>query len=177
MIGDSNQRPFAHAAAEAEEAEGSSRLARTSFYGLSLASQMIVWAVRRRLHRVSRGVDDTEVAEAFGVAGLGSALASLMQIVDLLLCGASDRIHLHSVSCPSLAPHEACVLNSLAHLQHGGEAGARRSFGAFLGTAMFRLALPGLRGIADELTGRGFDLSFVDAAVLPGLPAPSTTVH
>ena len=83
---------------------------------------MIVWAMRKRLHWLAGGPEDSHVVrvDAPGsstLSGLRSYPPALTSIIDVLAGGPSSKIHLHAVSCPCLAPHEISLINALAHLQ------------------------------------------------------------
>lgn len=128
------------------------------FYGLSLAAQMIVWAVRKRLHLLSHGTDDSAVSRAFRTAGLTGLHGALMSIVDVLLCGASSRVQLHAVSCPCLAPHETSLLSALTHLQKDEHAAARWHMHDLMGPTAARLMLPCMHQIVRDLEAQGMHL-------------------
>jgi hypothetical protein len=93
------------------------------FYELGFAAQIIVWAMRKRLHLYAFGTDDRRVVEALRLARLDSLYANLQAIVDVLSCSASSKIELHGVACGCLATHEVAVLDALASLL--GATGAR----------------------------------------------------
>jgi hypothetical protein len=131
------------------------------FFQLGFASQMIVWAARKRLHLLSRGTSEACVIEVFGIAGFDALHASLMHVLDVLLCGASNRIQLHAVACPCLSPHEVSLLNALAFLQRQQTAESQRRLRALLGDAAMRLAQPALCAIVNELDERGLELTLI----------------
>lgn len=129
------------------------------FYRLSFASQMIVWAVRRRLHLLGHGEDDGNVSTAFQLAGLDELYTALMSIVDVLLIGTVRKIQLHAVSCPCLAPHEIVLLDALASLQREQDEQARRRMGDLTCEPAVRLVFPAMRVIVRELDAQGLRLT------------------
>ena len=147
------------------------------FYDLSPASQMIVWAVRKRLHLLSHGADDSEVAGAFRSAGLDELHAALMSIVDVLLCGVSNRIQIHAVSCPCLAPHETSLLSALAHLQDDDHGEAQRQIAELMCAAAVRLVMPCMRAIIRDLDARGMRLGSVESSNLSVASRFSGAIH
>jgi hypothetical protein len=151
-----------------------------NFYRLAFASQMIVWATRKRLHLLARGEDDSNVVQAFRLGGLQDLYTALMAIVDVLLCGVSTRIQLHSVSCPCLSPHETSLLNALAYLQHGRGADARRCMGDLMCAAAVRLVLPAMRAIVHDLNAQELRLTLIEVSSASPQPAGnrfSTAIH
>jgi hypothetical protein len=151
----------------------------TSFERLGFAAQMIVWAVRKRLHLLRNGSDDSDAARAFEIGGLDRLHASLMTVIDVLLCGSSSLLELHSVSCPCLAPHEVALLNAVAHLQHGRRDEANASLRALFCRPAIGLVLPAMLAIVRELEAR--DLRVLPVANPLGprsvAAALSTTIH
>lgn len=133
------------------------------FYGLGLAAQMIVWAVRKRLHLYAFGADDTRVAEALRLAKLEALYSGLMSIVDVLSCGASSKIELHGVACGCLAPHEIDLLNALARLQAGDKALAYRHICGLLGPVGARLVWAAMTAIVGDLDAQLLRLKPVSA--------------
>ena len=149
------------------------------FYRLRFASQMIVWATRKRLHLLACGADDSKVAEAFCLAGLEDLYTGLMSIVDVLLCGASSRIQLHELACPCLSRHEISLLNALAHLQNDRDEEARRCMGDLLCPAAVRLVLPAMCAIVGHLDAQALRLSLIDTLPAANVPLDlsSTAIH
>jgi hypothetical protein len=131
----------------------------TSFYELSFASQMIVWAMRKRLHALAGGPDDSHVADVFRLADLDELYAALTSIVDVLVCGPSNRLQLHGVSCPCLASHEISVINTLARLQSDEEGLAYHCLVSFIGAPLARLVWPAIRAIAEDLAARALSVT------------------
>src|SRR5262245_34692846 len=129
------------------------------FYRLGFASQMIVWAARKRMHLLASGESETNVIEVFGLAGLEGLHASLMGIVDVLLCGRASRIRLHRVACPSLSPHEISLLNALAYLQLERRTDAERCLRELFCAAAARLVQPALDAIVKALDDRNLRLT------------------
>jgi hypothetical protein len=150
-----------------------------SFYRLGFASQLIVWATRKRLHLLASGDDDSKVAQAFRLARLESAHGALMSIVDVLTCGASNRILLHAVACPCLSPHEVGLLNALAHLQSGRAGAAAHRLERIMGAAAARLVLPALLAIVAELDSRGLRVAPIGDGprLLSSVPAIGASIH
>src|SRR5262249_23671387 len=123
----------------------------TDFYSLGFASQMIVWAMRKRLHSLLRRQTETDVAEGFALVGFEDLHAALMSVVDRLLCGASTRIQLHAVACPCLSPHEVGLLNALAYLQRGRQAETAQCVRKLCCATAARFVQPALQAIVDDL--------------------------
>jgi hypothetical protein len=144
---------------------GASRL--PTFYELSFAGQLIVWATRKRLHSYASGAGDENTRKAFCVGKLDDLYAALMSIVDVLACAASRGVRLHAVSCPCLGPHEVSILDALAHLQADRSALAYRRIADTFGTVVARLIWPSMSVIASELDQRELRLVPIHAAPLP----------
>jgi hypothetical protein len=148
------------------------------FYRLGFASQMIVWAARKRLHLLLRGESDANVAEVFALAGLDNLHQALMSILDLLLCGASNRVQVHAVACPCLSPHEISLLNALAHLQGGRPEDAARCMNQLFCETAARLVQPALFAIVESLDARDLLLTSIDGAdSSPSARRFNATVH
>jgi hypothetical protein len=142
------------------------------FYRLGFASQMIVWAVRKRLHLLARGDSERNVTDVFARAGFTELHSVLMSIVDLLLSGPSNRLQLHAVACPCLSPHEISLLNALAYRQRQRDADARRSLGELFCPGAARLVEPAVAAIVAELDERRLQLTSIEeidhqAATIP----------
>jgi hypothetical protein len=131
------------------------------FDRLGFASQMIVWATRKRLHLLASGDSEDNVIEALGIAGFDELHACLMQILDVLLCGASNRIRLHAVACPWLSPHEVDLLNALAYLQRRDQAASQHCLRELCGPVAAPLVQPAVQAIVDDLDVRGLRLTLV----------------
>lgn len=150
-----------------------------SFYRLGFASQLIVWATRRRLHLRSGGNGESKAPHAFKLARLERAHGALMSVVDVLTGGASNRIQLHGLGCPCLAPHEVGLLNALAHLQQGRVAEGHRCLEQVLGDVAARLALPAVDVIAGELAARNLQIAPIGNGprLLSSTPAIGASIH
>lgn len=156
----------------------------TAFDQLAFPSQMLVWAVRKRLHALVSGTDDSEVAEAFRVAKWEDVHAALMTFVDVL-CVTGTHIELHAVACKHLALHETSLLNALARLQAGDDDDARDHLSTLFCGPAVRLALPTVHSIATHLSRRGLNVAPVEAPELehfagisPASAAvPAITIH
>jgi hypothetical protein len=105
------------------------------FQRLSFASQMIVWATRKRLHLLAH----------------------------VLLCGSSRRIQLHAVSCPCLSPHEVSLLNALRLRQCGRIDDSRAALGELFCRAALGLVEPAVESMVAELDARGLRLTTIAA--------------
>jgi hypothetical protein len=158
------------------------------FHRLSFASQMIVWATRKRLHLLANGDSEVHVTEAFAKGGLTELHTALMSIVDVLLCGSSRRIQLHAVSCPCLSPHEVSLLNALSLRQLGRIDDSRAALGELFCRAALGLVEPAVESMVAELDARGLRLTTIEAngdapAARSGARSPSwskprnATVH
>src|SRR5262245_24802367 len=121
------------------------------FYALGFASQMIVWATRKRLHLLARGASEANVLDVFGRAGLDDLHDALMSILDVLLCGASSRVQLHAVACAGLAAHEIDLLNALAYRQRHDLPQSARHLNRLLSATGARLAEPAVAAVVNEL--------------------------
>lgn len=130
-----------------------------TFYSLGFASQMIVWATRKRLHLLARGASEDNVLEVFGRAGLDDLHAALMVILDVLLCGASNRVQLHAVACAGLAAHEVDLLNALAYRQQHDLPRSERYLQRLLSATGARLAEPAVAAVVNELDAFGLRLT------------------
>jgi hypothetical protein len=122
-----------------------------SFYELGFAAQMIVWAMRKRLHMLAGGADDSHVARAFELANLEDLYERLMAVANVLACGQWRKIQLHAVACPRLAPHEIGILDTLAHLQSSEHGVAYETVSSFMGRPAARLVWPEMLAIATDL--------------------------
>lgn len=155
------------------------------FYSLSFGAQLLVWATRKRLHLLRHGDDESDVLTAFHKAGLDGARAGLISVVDVLLCGASNAMQLHAVSCPCLAPHEIALVDAIAHLQRDKSAAARQSLEPLLCAAAVRLVMPCLGAVAQALAANGMQvraaharaLRNADDAARAGAAAASRAIH
>ena len=99
------------------------QISSASFYELGFAAQMLVWAMRKRLHRLAGGADDSHVARVFELADLDALYEGLAAIAEALACTAEHKIQLHAVSCPCLAPHEVAC-STLSRICSAGSATA-----------------------------------------------------
>ena len=135
-----------------------------TFYELEFAGQLIVWATRKRLHLFASGTDDENAREAFRLGKLDELYAALMSIVDVLGCGAPNKIQLHAVACPCLAPHEIGLLDALAHLQAERSDLAYRRLAESVGSVAVRLVWPAMCSIVNELDERELRLWPIHAA-------------
>lgn len=162
----------------AAAADGSDAAVRdANFYALPFASQMVVWAARKRINALcglDAGTDD-DVLRVFHMASLGELYTALLAIVDILVgAGVQTRFALHAVSCPCLAPHEAYLLNALAHLQAGSREDAALCLCEVLPPAGARLAMQHVQKVADDMSARALRFVFVDlssVAARPDAPA------
>jgi hypothetical protein len=146
-----------------------------NFYRLGFGAQMIVWAVRGRLHLLAEGTDDANVAEAFRSARLNESYAALVSIVDLLLC-TGVRIELHGVGCPRLSPLEVSLLNALAYLQADQESRAQQWLAQLLGGPALRFAWPAVRRVAADFRTHALMLAPLEGA-WPAVAVPPAAVH
>lgn len=144
-----------------------------NFYALPFASQMIVWAMRKRMHALcgddgrAGGAGADDVLAVFHMAEWGKLYSALLTVVDILL--ASERradLRLHAVSCPCLAAHEAHVLNALAHLQQRMRQESVLSLCEVLSPSEVRLAMPQLETIVDDVDTQGPSFAYVDLSTL-----------
>lgn len=140
-----------------------------NFYRLSFASQMIVWAIRKRLHLLACGASEEKVLEAFRRAGLVDMHAALMSIVNLLLCTPSRRVLLHDVACPGLLPYEISLLNAFAYRQRRDFPESQRCLYSLFCVTAAQLLQPAVTAVVNELDAGGLRLTVVgeDDAVLP----------
>ena len=134
------------------------------FQRLSFASQMIVWATRKRLHLLAQGDSELPVTEAFAKGGLTELHTALMSIVDVLLCGSSRRIQLHAVSCPCLSPHEISLLNALGFRQLGRIDDSRAALGELFCRAAIGIVEPAVEFLVAELDARRLRLTTIEAS-------------
>lgn len=135
-----------------------------NFYALPFASQMIVWATRRRLAALRGDRPDHDVLHVFHMADWGALYTHLLALVETLVAaGPPDRIALHAVSCPCIAPHEARLLNALTHAQNGRRNDARACLRELMAPTAVRLMMPHISAIADGLGSQ--NLRFVHVAV------------
>jgi hypothetical protein len=132
---------------------------------------MIIWATRKRFHLIARGEDDSNVLEAFRLTGWGSMYSALMAIVDVMLCTRIDRFQLHAVACRCLAPHEVCLLSSLADLQRDRDEDANHGLAQLMGPSAGELVMPLLRTIVQGLDEHGLNLTRATPC------AVSTAIH
>lgn len=147
------------------------------FYELGFASQLIVWATRKRLHLLASGASEANVIEACGIGRFDALHAALMHIIDVLLCGASNRIQLHAVACPCLSPHEVSLLNALGYLQRRDQIESQRCLRSLFGDAAIRLVQPALRAIVNELDERGLQLTLVEEGCTSAASRQAASVH
>jgi hypothetical protein len=143
-----------------------------NFYALPFASQMIVWAVRKRLHVLS-GADCAmdDVLHVFHLASWGELYGALLAVADVLASAAARvRLQMHAVGCPCLARHEVHLLNALAYLQSARLDEAVLCLVECLPPSDVRLTLPHLQLIADALRKQAMSFAYV---VLPGIESPS----
>ena len=140
-----------------------------NFYRLGFASQIMVWAMRKRLHHLAHGASEANVLEAFRVAGLDDIHAALMSIVNLLLCRPSHRVQLHNVACAGLSPHEISLLNALAYRQRGDFVESERHMRQLFCVTAARLLQPAVVAIVNGLDAGGLCLTAVadDDTVAP----------
>lgn len=153
------------------QARGGSGVRDANFYALPFVSQMVVWAMRKRINAMFRedARADDDVLRVFHMADWGELYAALLTIVDVLVgAGVHKRFPLHAVSCPCLAPHEAYLLNALAHLQNGCRDEAALCLCEIVAPAGARLAMPHLQAILGDVGARNLSFVFVDlSAVAP----------
>ena len=150
-----------------------------SFYELGFAAQMLVWAMRKRLHRLAGGAEDSHVARVFELADFDALYEGLTAIAEALACTAEHKIQLHAVSCPCLAPHEVVVLDALAHLQRGERERAFDTLSALTGRSVARFVWPAMHAIVDDLDARALRLERAEPAATVHLPRSGarTVVH
>lgn len=138
------------------------------FYRLGFASQMIIWAMRKRLHLLAQGDSERNVTEVFAKAGFGNVHATLMSVLDVMLCGAPTRVQVHAVACPCLSPHEISLLNALAYRQRNRDEQARQSLSQLFCAAAVRLVEPAVAAIVEEFDARRLQLTSIETAVSTG---------
>lgn len=151
-----------------------------SFHRLEFAGQLIVWAVRKRLHLLRSGADDSDVARAFHLGGLDALHTSLMTVIDVLVCGSPKIIQLHEVSCPCLAPYEVALLNAFAHLQEGRADEAKVCMVELLCRPALGLVMPAMDAIVRELAAHELKVLPVENPLEPRhalFRQPSQTLH
>jgi hypothetical protein len=143
-----------------------------SFYALPFAPQMIVWAMRKHLTALAsgaRGADD--VLAVFHLADWGELHASVVGPTDVLASMTPlATLELHAVACPCLAPHEAYLLNALAHVQSGRRDEAILCLCEILAPAGARLALPHVETIAHNGRDQRLRFVYVNLSTLPRRP-------
>jgi hypothetical protein len=135
-----------------------------NFYALPFAGQMIVWATRKRLNAICKEVhtNDDEVLQVFHMANWGGLYAALLAIIDLMVAAATRNLAVHSLGCPCLAPHEAYLLNALAHMQAQRADEAVLCLCEFIPPSAARLALPHLEAVTEALSLQDLRLGLVD---------------
>lgn len=154
----------ANAAAQASD----TKLLEPYFYALPFSSQMIVWAVRKRLD-VLRGrvVDQDDILKVFHLADWGVLYEPLLDSIDIFMRYRRDQdIDLHAEHCPCLARHEAYLVNSLAHLQCENREEALLCLCELLTPTGARLALIQLRVIADSFRAQNLRSALLDLSLL-----------
>ena len=129
-----------------------------TFHSLEFAAQLVVWAMRKRLHLLRNGHDDSDVARAFALGRLDAVHAALMSLIDVLVCGSPKVIELHEVACPCLAPYEVALLNAIASLQNGRDAQAKNCIATLLCRPALDLVFPGVQVMVRELAARGLTI-------------------
>jgi hypothetical protein len=136
-----------------------------NFYALPFASQMMVWAMRKRLNAIrigDRGADD--VLHVFHMADWGALYESLLALVDILVGTLGhDALVLHAPRCPALAGHEVHILNAVAYVQDGRTEEATRCLTQLIPPTALRLAIPHLRTIAEQVRAQCLKFVYVDA--------------
>jgi hypothetical protein len=150
-----------------------------SFYELGFAAQMLVWAMRKRLHRLAGAAEDSHVAHVFELADLDGLYEGLASIAEVLACAAAHEVQLHAVSCPCLAPHEVALLDALADLQCEERERAFDTMSAFIGHPAARLVWPSMQAIVDDLDARALRLERgeLTATVHPPWSGGRNVVH
>ena len=91
------------------------RISSVSFYQLGFAAQMLVWAMRKRLHRLAGGAEDSHVARVFELADFDALYEGLTAIAEALACTAAREIPAarRLVSLPRAARGRRCSTRSL----------------------------------------------------------------
>jgi hypothetical protein len=143
-----------------------------NFYAQPFATQMLIWAMRRRLLNragAESGIDD--VRHVFGMAGWGDLHDSLLVVVDAMIDTGTLRVH--HVNCPVLARHERVLINSLAHLQRECWKAGRTCLRELLCPTVARVALRHLEAIALVVRAQGLRFEFVPAMSPPVWASPS----
>ena len=149
-----------HSAAQPE-----SGICEPNFYLVPFAPQMIVWAVRRRLHALHHAEKASDnVVQVFHLAAWGELYAPLLDVTQILVrCAQSMPLRLHSVTCPHLERYEVYLLNALAHLQRGQREDAVLCVCEVMTPRGARLALPHLESIAKQLLSQNLNCPFISA--------------
>lgn len=144
--------------------EAPNRAIEPNFYLLPFASQMIVWALRKRgsaPRRADGGTAD-EVMNVFLRADWGPLYSELLAVMAILDAAPAERPRArHAVACPCIAAHEAHLLNAVAHLRYGRRDEAVLSLCELLPPSLARLTLPHLAVIATTLTDANLRLAHV----------------
>jgi hypothetical protein len=142
----------------ARERTGSRQSGIACFYSQPFASQMMIWATRKRL--VGRaaghsGIEDT--LHVFGMAGWTELHGALILVVDAI--AGSSRLPLTHVNCAGIARHERILINALADLQRGDEASAVMRLRELLSPAIACEAMRHLYAIASLLRAQGLQFA------------------
>jgi hypothetical protein len=139
-----------------------------NFYALPFVSQMVVWAMRKRMSKICGWeTRSDDVSHAFRLANWGETHAAILKIVDILLnAGTCGKLLLHSVSCPSLATHEAYLLNALAHLQRDLPDVSIFCLRKILAPSGVRLAIPQLEIIVGTVNAENLRFVYVDLSTI-----------
>ena len=160
-----------------DETDSDERIARRpsieTFYTQPFASQMILWATRRRLLEragVSDGSDD--VRHVFAMAGWVEFHVALLRVVDAMFSW--SRLPAHQISCPTLARHERSLINTLACLQRRDVAAARAHLGDILPPGIAPAALNDLESIATGILAHGLRFNRVAPIGAPVWLSPAS---
>ena len=146
---------------------GDSRVCEANFYALPFVAQMVIWAIRRVLVGAHFNRPSSDVLPVFHMAGWGDLYESLLVVASLMLRENSPSISaLHDIGCPHIAPHEAHLLNSLAHMQNGMRTESALCLCECLSPSSTRLALPALKAIIEKTRAKAFKFVYIDLATL-----------
>lgn len=163
----------------ADIGDGASASCDANFYALPFVSQMVVWAIRRRLVEILHdSPESVDVLSVFHMAGWGDLYSALLDIVQILLSSAQDRLIVHAPGCPSISRQEAYLLNALAHLHNERADECALCLCELLAPSSARLALPRLRIIAEKTRAQDLRFVYVDlSAIRPASSKSDATVH
>mgnify|MGYP001273433402 CR=1 FL=1 len=145
-----------------------SRVCEANFYALPFISQMVLWAVRRRLVEAHHNRPFlSDVLPVFHMAGWADLYESLLMVAELMLKDDSPGVLvLHDIGCHHIASHEAYLLNALAHLQNDQKVESALCLCQHLSPSSARLALPALKKIVDKARSNEFVFVYIDITTL-----------